>query len=42
MQFYLSIALFAAAFFAILKWKASPILLIVLSGVVGFIVYYLI
>jgi chromate transporter len=42
MQFYLSITLFVAAFFSILKWKTSPILLIVLSGVVGFIVYYLI
>lgn len=41
MQFCLSIALFAAAFFASLKWKTSPILLIVLAGVVGFVVYYL-
>lgn len=42
MQFCLSIALFAAAFFASLKWKTSPILLIVLAGMVGFVVYYLI
>ena len=42
MQFCLSIALFAAAFFASLKWKTSPMLLIVLAGMVGFVVYYLI
>lgn len=42
LQFCLSIALFAAAFFASLKWKTSPILLIVLAGAVGFVVYYLI
>jgi chromate transporter len=42
LQFCLSIALFAAAFFASLKWKTSPILLILLAGVVGFVVYYLI
>lgn len=41
-QLFLSIGLFAAAFFASLKWKTSPILLILLSGVVGFVVYYLI
>ena len=41
LQFCLSIALFAAAFFASLKWKTSPILLILLAGVVGFAVYYL-
>lgn len=41
LQLFLSIALFAAAFFASLKWKTSPILLIVLAGVVGFVVYYL-
>ena len=40
-QFFLSIGLFAAAFIASLKWKTSPILLIVLAGVVGFVVYYL-
>ena len=39
-QFFLSIGLFAATFFASLKWKTSPILLIVLAGVVGFVVYY--
>ena len=42
LQLFLSIGLFAAAFFASLKWKTSPILLIVLAGVVGFVVYYLI
>lgn len=41
-QLILSIGLFAAAFFASLKWKTNPILLILLSGVVGFVVYYLI
>lgn len=41
LQFCFSIALFAAAFFASLKWKTSPILLILLAGVVGFAVYYL-
>lgn len=41
-QLFLSIGLFAAAFFASLKWKTDPILLILLSGVVGFVVYYLI
>jgi chromate transporter len=41
LQFVLSILLFAAALFASLKWKTSPILLIVLAGVVGFVVYYL-
>ena len=40
LQFFLSIGLFAAAFFASLKWNTSPILLIVLAGVVGFVVYY--
>lgn len=40
LQLFLSIGLFAAAFFASLKWKTSPILLIVLAGVVGFVVYY--
>ena len=40
LQFFLSIGLFAAAFFASLKWKTNPILLIVLAGVVGFVVYY--
>lgn len=40
LQFVLSILLFAAALFASLKWKTSPILLILLAGVVGFVVYY--
>ena len=39
LQFFLSIGLFAAAFFASLKWKTSPILLIVLAGIIGVIVY---
>lgn len=39
LQFLLSIGLFAAAFFASLKWKTSPILLIVLAGIIGLIVY---
>jgi chromate transporter len=39
LQFFLSIGLFAAAFFASVKWKTSPILLIVLAGIVGLIVY---
>lgn len=41
LQFFLSIGLFAAAFFASLKWKTSPILLIVLAGIIGLIVYSL-
>ncbi len=41
LQLFLSIGLFAAAFFASLKWKTSPILLIVLAGAIGFVVYYL-
>ena len=41
LQFFLSIGLFAVAFLASLKWKTNPILLIVLAGVVGFVVYYL-
>ena len=40
LQFFLSIGLFAAAFIASLKWKVSPILQIVIAGVVGGIVYY--
>ena len=40
LQFVLSIMLFGAALFASLKWKTSPILLILLAGVVGFVVYY--
>ena len=39
LQFFLSIGLFAATFFASLKWKTSPILLIVLAGIIGLIVY---
>lgn len=39
LQLFLSIGLFAAAFFASLKWKTSPILLIVLAGIIGLIVY---
>lgn len=39
LQFFLSIGLFAVAFFASLKWKTSPILLIVLAGIIGLIVY---
>jgi len=42
LQFWVSIALFVVAFLVSLKWKTSPILLIVLSGAVGFVVYYLI
>lgn len=40
LQLFLSIGLFAAAFIASLKWKVSPILQIVIAGVVGFLVYY--
>ena len=40
LQFFLSIGLFTTAFLASLKWKTNPILLIVLAGVVGFVVYY--
>ena len=40
-QLFLSIGLFAAAFFASLRWKVSPILQIVIAGAVGFLVYYL-
>lgn len=39
LQFFLSIGLFVAAFFASLKWKISPILLIVLAGMIGLLVY---
>ena len=38
-QFSLSVGLFATAFFVSLKWKANPILLIVMAGVIGFLVY---
>ncbi len=40
LQLFLSIGLFAAAFIASLKWKVSPILQIVIAGVVGFLVFY--
>ncbi len=40
LQFFVSIALFAVAFFASLKFKTNPILLILASGLVGFLVYY--
>ena len=40
-QLFLSIGLFSAAFIASLKWKVSPILQIVIAGMVGFLVYYL-
>lgn len=38
-QLWISIGIFAVVFIASLKFKASPILLILLSGVVGFMVY---
>lgn len=38
-QLWISIAIFAIVFLASLMFKASPILLILLSGVVGFMVY---
>ena len=40
LQLFLSIGLFAAAFIASVKWKVSPILQIVIAGVIGIIVYY--
>jgi chromate transporter len=39
LQFYLSLAIFVIVFLLSLKKKVSPILLILLSGVVGFVVY---
>ncbi len=36
---YKSISLFAAAFIAALRFKANPILLIVLAGVAGYMLY---
>ena len=39
LQFYFSLAIFMAVFFLSLNKKVSPILLILLSGVVGFVVY---
>ena len=38
-QFLVSICLFAAAFFTSLKWKTNPILLIVIAGFLGFLLY---
>lgn len=38
-QFYLSLVIFAIVFLLSLKKKVSPILLILLSGVVGFVIY---
>ena len=38
-QLWISISIFAVVFIASLKFKASPILMILLSGVAGFIVY---
>lgn len=38
-QIWVSIAIFAVVFIASLKFKASPILMILLSGVAGFIIY---
>jgi chromate transporter len=40
LQLCVSIALAVVAFFASLKWKTSPILLILLAGAVGFLVYH--
>lgn len=42
LHFWLSVILFAAAFFVSMKWKTSPILLMLIAGAVGFVVYYLI
>ena len=39
LQFYLSLAIFGIVFLLSLKKKVNPILLILLSGVVGFLVY---
>lgn len=38
-QLWISIGIFAVVFIASLKFKASPILMILLSGVAGFLVY---
>lgn len=38
-QFFVSIALFLCVFFASFKYKTSPILLILLSGIVGLLIY---
>jgi len=42
LQFWLSIAMFAVAFLVSLKWKTNPILLMLIAGVVGLVVYYII
>lgn len=39
MQFILSVALCAASFVAINKWKVNPIFVILVSGVIGGVVY---
>ncbi|MCQ2265532.1 MAG: chromate transporter [Bacteroidales bacterium] len=39
-QFFLSIAIFASVFWATSRRKANPILLILLCGLIGFVVYY--
>lgn len=39
LQFFVSIAIFAVVFIASFKFKTSPILLILLSGVAGLLVY---
>ncbi len=39
-QFFLSIAIFASVFWATFRRKANPILLILLCGFIGFVVYY--
>ena len=39
MQFIVSIVIFVAVFIASYKFKASPILLILACGIVGFIIY---
>jgi len=41
-QFIISVVLFLATFIAAFKFKVSPILLLVLSGVAGYIIYGLI
>jgi len=38
-QLWISIGIFAVVFIASLKFKASPILMILLSGVAGFLIY---
>lgn len=41
LQFFVSIGIFIAVFIASFKFKLSPILLILLSGVVGIFVYFI-